>query len=209
MGEGERGKVALARTGRMFSGKTRSNIPAATLRLRAQEQQAPCRTRRSGIRARVAAAPGSPVPPSSPANLRILLDFLFYLCISYVHGLHQGEPRVSSVEAVPPTPPRNPTAFTHFEVGVTHPSLLGKSLPRAWRGMAHSAGWGVARFFDRGRIARPSPRSCSPLYLLSTPHAAFRATFPASRRRGARRPPAGSMACVNAVARNRRRRIAR
>ena len=110
----------------MFSGKTRSNIPAATLRLRPQEQQAPCRPRRSGIRARMAAAPGSPAPPSSPANLRILLDFLFYLCISYVHGLHQGEPRVSSVEAVPPTPPRNPTAFTHFEVGVTHPKLAGE-----------------------------------------------------------------------------------
>jgi hypothetical protein len=59
------------------------------------------------------------------------------------------------------------------------PSLLGK--------VARSAGWGVARFFDRGRIAQPSPQTFDEPYLLSAPHPALRATFPASRRRGARR----------------------
>ena len=37
-----------------------------------------------------------------------------------------------------------------------------------------------------------------------TPSVAFGDTFPASRRRGARRPPAGSMTCVNAVVAPRR-----
>ena len=42
----------------------------------------------------------------------------------------------------------------------------------------------MARCFDASRIARPSLRTCIDPDLLSTPHPALRATFPASRRRG-------------------------
>jgi hypothetical protein len=56
------------------------------------------------------------------------------------------------------------------------PALLGK--------VARSAGWGVVRCSGRSRIARPSLQICIDRDLLSPPHPALRATFPASRRRG-------------------------
>ena len=75
------------------------------------------------------------------------------------------------------------------------------SNPRAWtRGVARSAGWGVARCFDPSRIARPSPQTFNEPYLLSAPHPALRATFPTSWRRGGAQP-AGSVTCVNVAAR--------
>ena len=74
------------------------------------------------------------------------------------------------------------------------PSLLGK--------VARSAGWGVARCYDARRLARTLPRTCGPSALLSTPHPSPSATpSPLRGEGGARRPPAGSMTCVNAVER--------
>ena len=73
------------------------------------------------------------------------------------------------------------------------PSLLGK--------VARSAGWGVARCYDARRLARTLPRTCGPSALLSTPHPSPSATpSPLRGEGGARRPPAGSMTCVNSVA---------
>ena len=80
---------------------------------------------------------------------------------------------------------------------VPSPALLGK--------VARSAGWGVARCFDASRIARPSLRTYIDPDLLSTPHPALRATFPASRRRGRLPTAFNSMTCVNAVAHKRGR----
>src|SRR5271167_2771857 len=71
------------------------------------------------------------------------------------------------------------------------PSLLGK--------VARSAGWGVANCFGPRRIARPPRQTFIDPYLLSALHPPPRGTFPASRRKGTRRPPAGSLTCVNAV----------
>ena len=72
------------------------------------------------------------------------------------------------------------------------PSLLGK--------VARSAGWGVARCYDARKLARTLPRTCGPSALLSTPHPSPSATpSPLRGEGGARRPPAGSMTCVNAV----------
>ena len=51
------------------------------------------------------------------------------------------------------------------------PALLGKG--------ARSAGWGMARCFDPSRIAQAPPRTRIEPYLLSTPHPALWAAFPA------------------------------
>ncbi len=64
----------------------------------------------------------------------------------------------------------------------------------------YGAGWGVARCYDARRLARTLPRTCGPSALLSTPHPSPSATpSPLRGEGGARRPPAGSMTCVNAV----------
>ncbi len=65
---------------------------------------------------------------------------------------------------------------------------------------SYGAGWGVARCNDARRLARTLPRTCGPSALLSTPHPSPSATpSPLRGEGGARRPPAGSMTCVNAV----------
>ena len=68
------------------------------------------------------------------------------------------------------------------------PSLLGKVAPqgveRRPSSTGYGAGWGVARCFAASRIARPAPEAFSEPVLLSAPHPALRATFPASRGRG-------------------------
>src|SRR5271166_6155702 len=64
----------------------------------------------------------------------------------------------------------------------------------------YGAGWGVARCYDARRLARTLPRTCGPSALLSTPHPSPSATpSPLRGEGGARRPPAGSMTCVNVV----------
>ena len=93
---------------------------------------------------------------------------------------------------------RGPTAFTHLKlrVRIPSPALLGK--------VARSAGWGMARCIDPSRIARTSARTCNDPYLLSTPHPALRAAFPASRRRGGSPTAFNSTTCVNLKGRGRK-----
>ena len=91
-------------------------------------------------------------------------------------------------------PPPSPLQCSHISDrrADPFPSLLGK--------VARSAGWGVARCYDASRLARMLPRTCGPSALLSTPHPSPSATpSPLRGEGGARRPPAGSMTCVNAV----------
>jgi len=65
--------------------------------------------------------------------------------------------------------PPPPQAY-HFHTsqvagGLTFPILLGK--------VARSAGWGVARWLNPSRVARPPPGTCIDPDLLSAPHPAF------------------------------------
>ena len=121
------------------------------------------------------------VPPILPAPMTPMSMMILSGLQRVDRPLHRERP-----------PGSQPTIFTHLQnQALSFPSLLGK--------VARSAGWGMARCLNPSRIARPLPRTCVEISLLSTPHPALRATFPASRRRRSATEP-GSIDLKRAAA---------